>query len=216
MSIFDTLISLPLFNGVSHEIMAKAVGRHRFEFKKFGNSDVIVAAGDPCRSLVFILSGRAVSHREIGAGFVVTQELPECTVLSPEFLFGRFTEYPSTVTASDAVSVLEISKADYLEIISSDPVFMFNYLNLLSRKAQKMYEFMPGGTLKQHLTMIVDIYTDVESREIVISCPVGFTKTLGVTAAAYEKLLSALKEKGAVSYYTDTEIKVSDRAAFIL
>ena len=67
----------------------------------------------------------------------VSQTLDAPEVIAPEYFFGRVTNYPATVTALDNCGTMQIEKRDYVDIINSDQVFLFNILNLLSMNAQR-------------------------------------------------------------------------------
>lgn len=136
MSTLQKLSLLPILSGVSQETLAATVGKYRFEFRKYLPKQVIVEQGTPCREVIFILSGRARSLMTLTDGYDIERTLGEYSVLYPEYLFGRSTDYPASVTALTAVSAVAIAKADFLDMVTSDHVYMLNYLNMLSRKAQ--------------------------------------------------------------------------------
>lgn len=167
---FDRLIDLPLFKGASRDTITRVVGTYKLDFQRFAPGETIVEAGMPCRELIFVLSG-AVRVATATPLYVVRHTLPCDIVLTPEFLFGRSTEYPSTVTAlGDAVSVVKIAKRDFFEILRVEPIFLYNYLNMLSLKSQKCFEHIPGSTPGHVIKSIVNYFTDQASDDISIEC----------------------------------------------
>ena len=126
---YEIIMSLPLFNGVGPEKISKIVERTKFHFLKFDQGQTIVNTNDPCTHIKFIITGSAKSILEdTKAGFTITQTLKAPNVIAPDFLFGLTTTYPCTVTALEATGVLQISKSDYMTILSTDKIFMFNFL----------------------------------------------------------------------------------------
>lgn len=211
-SIFDVLTDLPLFKGVSHEKMTRAAGQFRFEFKKFAPSEVIVKAGDLCGSLIFILSGRSTSVCRLHSGITVEQLLPEKVALAPEFLFGRTTSHPATVTAVDDCAVLEIQKSDYTEIVRTDRVFFLNYLNLLCQKSQKCYDNeWFNGSAAVRLAAIADYFSDAKSLEVTVSCDGNLYELLGVSLDEYRSELNRLKDLFVVKSFDDSKAVIADR-----
>ena len=138
-SIFETLLTLPIFRGASRAAMEYAVGRFKFEFKKYAKDEVIAHQSESCQSMIFIISGHVKAETTTQKGIKVEQLLGPSTALAPEFLFGLVTAYPAKYTALEAVNTLEISKKEFLDILESDTVFKFNYLNMLARRAQDAY-----------------------------------------------------------------------------
>lgn len=140
-SMFELLMDLPLFKGVSLNTISQVVGEAKFHFLKYPEGETIIREHEPCTHLTFVIAG-SVRLTTVNANgrFAVSQTLRAPAVIAPDFLYGRVTSYPCHVMALDDVSILKISKADYAKILTTDPVFMFNYLNTLSVNAQKSVE----------------------------------------------------------------------------
>ncbi len=137
-SMYEILMGLPLFKGVSRYKISEVVGMTKFHFLKYLEGETVVTAGDPCTHIIFIISGKLrVTIANSNSRFKVSQTLEAPNVLAPEFLFGRAPFYPCTAVALEPVSILQISKTDYTKILNSDEIFLFNFLNILSRNAQK-------------------------------------------------------------------------------
>ncbi len=218
-SIYDILMSLPLFKGANRECMMQIVGSARLHFLKYPVYEVIVRAGDPCRGLSFIISGRLQLRIFNPDGlFSVTQTLNAPDVISPEFLFGKFTVWPATATAIGSVSMLHIDKADYLKILDTDPVFLFNYLNILSVCAQKSVEgilAVSTGSLPERIAFWISALTQPRSSDIVLECRQrDLTGLFGVSRTALRSALEEMKSHHLLDY-TPSRITVHDRAALL-
>ncbi|MCH5221228.1 MAG: cyclic nucleotide-binding domain-containing protein [Muribaculaceae bacterium] len=173
-SIFEHLMNLPLFKGVSLDRLTEIVGEIKFEFLKFEKGTQIVAAGEPCTHIVFVLSGKTRSSYHGGeTRLTLEQRCTPPTVVAPEYLFGRYTDYPCSVVALEEVSVLRISKHDYIKILGRDEVFMFNYLNLLSLNTQKANMGLMSGSTGgiDRIIMILSMLTRPGSSEICLKTP---------------------------------------------
>ena len=135
---YQLLMGLPLFSGVTYEKMLEIIGNTKFHFLKFLGGETFIAEGEQCTHIKFIISGKVrVSIANHDRRFTVSQTLTAPDVVAPEYIFGRSTVYPCSVVALEPTGVLQISKADYMKILNSDPIFLINYLNLLSMNAQK-------------------------------------------------------------------------------
>ena len=60
-SIFEILMDLPLFQGVSREKLSELIEKTPFHFLKYSDGEAIAAAGDSCTRIRFIISGEAVA-----------------------------------------------------------------------------------------------------------------------------------------------------------
>lgn len=217
---FEQLLSLPLFSGVSHARLAQIVGESKFHFLKYPENETIITAAEPCEHITFLLSGsvRIVTENQSGR-FAIGQTLTGPAVISPDFLFGRFTNYPSTVKAIDSASILKISKADYINILMSDQVFVLNYLNMLSVNAQKSVKgllSLSDGTLDERLAYWVIALTQPGSTDIRMLCRKRDLCTIfGVPRQIFDATLEGMKDHGLILSYDNTQIIFNQRPDLI-
>lgn len=221
VSMLEQLMELPLFRGVSHTRMAQTVGSAKFHFLKYPEGEVIIRAGDRCEHITFILSGsvRSVITNDTRR-FSVGQTISAPAALAPNFLFGRVTTYPYTVTAHNGgASILQISKSDYVKILQSDSVFLFNFLNTLSVSAQKGIDgilSLISGSVEQRIVFWIVALTQPGGDDIVLDCPRrDLCSIFGVQRSTFDAALENMKQKGLISY-TPKEICVVDRRRLVL
>lgn len=216
---FETLMELPLFRGVSRERIADTVGSHKFHFLKYMPEQLIFRAGDPCSDLAFVLSGKVkIVVANPDGRFCVEQTLKAPEALAPEFLFGRHTQYPCSVTSIDTVSMLRISKPDYLNILTSDPVFLLNYVNQLAMSAQKSVEgiiAVSTGDIAERIAFWISALTQPRTSDIVLRCTQrDLVSLFGVPRTSLKQALESMKAQNLVDY-TPYSITVRDRRALL-
>lgn len=218
-SMFDILMGLPLFRGVSHERMSKTVGEAKLHFLKYLPGETIFRTGQTCSSVAFIISGTVrINIANPDGRFSVSQSLAAQDVIAPDFLFGKITNYPGDVVAVDTVSVLLIAKTDYIKILHSDNVFLFNYLNLLSMNAQKAVEgilAVSTGDIAERIAFWISALTQPRSFDIHLECRQrDLVGLFGVPRTTLRAALDNLKEKGIIDYSL-YGIDVKDRRALL-
>ena len=153
-------MQLPLFQGVSAEKITALVEKLPFHFLKYRNGEQVFAAGDPCTHIKFIVSGQvrletAFSNLRV----TMCQTISNPHVLAAEYLFGRDTVYPFTAISDGACGILQLRKSDYIKMISSDKVFLFNILNYLSTGSQRSLASplsVKNGSAAERLANLVD------------------------------------------------------------
>ena len=159
-SMYQQLMQLPLFQGVSAEKITALVETLPFHFLKYRNGEQVCAVGDTCTHIKFVVSGQVRLETPFNAlRVVMLQTVSNPHVLAPEYLFGKNTTYPYTVISDGACGILQLRKSDYIKMINSDKVFLFNILNYLSSGSQR-YMTSPlnikDGSVAERLASIVE------------------------------------------------------------
>lgn len=212
---YELLMELPLFKGVSHARLSEIVGTAKFHFLKYPAGEQIIRAGELCDHLTFVISGSVRSTvTNSSRRFSVGQTLAAPAVIAPDFLFGRLTEYPCDVVAMETTGILKIAKADYIKILSKDPVFMFNYLNALSVSAQRGQHgllCLTTGSLDERIAYWIISLTQPGGKDITLTCTTHDLCTLfGVQRSTFTSIMDEMQELDLVSY-NNKQIIVHDR-----
>jgi CRP-like cAMP-binding protein len=214
---YENLMTLPLFKGISYSRLSEIVGNTRLAFLKYLPGEQMLNAGEPCTHIKFIISGRArLTIRNENDRVRVGQTLTAPAVISPDFLFGRNTLYPATATAIDTVSIMQIDKKDFIPLLQRDEIFLFNYLNILSTNAQKAVDgvlSLTSGSLEERIAFWIIALTQMDSDEIVLTAKQKDLYSLfGVQRSSFIASLDSMKARGILDY-TSTEIRVRSRRA---
>ena len=131
-----------------------------------------MTAGDPCTHIKFIVSGCVrleVSCTHLRVSMKQTLSTPH--VLAAECLFGRDTVYPYTAVAEGPCGILQLLKSDYIKMVNTDKVFLFNILNYLSSGSQRNISSvisLKSGSVAERLAMIVDTLAVVNASDITL------------------------------------------------
>lgn len=218
-SMFDTLLELPLFRGVSREKIAEIVGKAKFHFLKYLPGHEFVHKGEACTHLKFILSGDVrVTIDNLDGRFSVSQTLTGPDVLLPDFLFGRATSYPCSGVAVTPTSILQIEKSEYVKILSLDTVFLLNYLNYLSMNAQKAVDgvlALSVGDIESRIAFWIISLTQPSGKDIRMECRHrDLTSVFGVQRSSLVAALTNMKSQGLVDFDGNT-IEILDRRGLL-
>lgn len=202
---YDTLLELPLFRGVSRERISEIAGKAKFHFLKFMPDAEIITPGDAGTHLRFLVSGAVrMSLTAPENGISISQTLYGPDMLLPDFLFGRNTVYPCLVKAISNVSMLQVAKSDYLNILAADPIFMLNYLNYLAMNAQKAVDgtlSVMSGQLKRRIAFRIVALSQQSGKSIVLKGgKVSLAASFGVTRNTLAETLREMNEAGLVQY----------------
>ncbi|MCR6507819.1 Crp/Fnr family transcriptional regulator [Bacteroides sp. KH569_7] len=138
-TMFDTLLQLPLFQGLAQEDFTNILGKVKLDFTKHKAGEVIVKAGDTCSQLIFVLKGEVSSYTSSAdASYNFTEYYQAPYVIEPQSLFGMNTSYVSTHTAQTETHTVSISKAFAMSELFRYDIFRLNYMNIISNRAQSL------------------------------------------------------------------------------
>ena len=92
-TMFDTLLQLPLFQGLCHEDFTSILDKVKLHFIKHKVGETIIESGSPCKQLCFLLKGEVsivTSSKE--NIYTVIEQMEAPYLLEPQSLFWH--EYP--------------------------------------------------------------------------------------------------------------------------
>ncbi len=169
-----------------------------FHFLKFKAGQSIFQAGEPSECLRFVVSGQTEAKTVLAdGGITLMQTIAAPDVLAPDYLFGRETSYPFSLTAKTECGIMQLSKTHVVSIVQTDKICLLNMMNYLSRNAQKVtmgYKRMMSGEPWQRLAVLVFMLTGHRSTDITIRYKQkDFCKLLGMRRNAFIEAITALE-----------------------
>lgn len=211
---YQQLMQLPLFQGISAEKITALVEKLPFHFLKFSNGEQIVQAGEPCTHIKFIVSGRVRLTTPFPRLKVsIHQTLISPHVLAPDCMFGLENNYPYTAVAQGTCGILQLRKSDYIKMVGSDKVFLFNILNYLSTGSQRgpaLALAVKKGTVTERLITMLELLVVNGAADIVLNYKQKDLCTLlGSQRATVISSLDRLSEAGLLEY-DSKEMRVLD------
>lgn len=213
-SMYQQLMQLPLFQGVSTDKITALVEKLPFHFLKFRNGEQIFAAGDPCTHMRFIVSGRVRLETpcdHLRVSMLQTLAMPH--VLAAEYLFGRETTYPYHAYADGSCGILQLRKSDYIKMVNSDKVFLFNILNYLSSGSQRGVASLlstDDGSVTERLAMVVDALAIPGATRVLLRYKQkDLCALLGTQRTTLMAALDKLADMDIIDYDTN-ELRITD------
>lgn len=218
-SMYEILMGLPIFQGVSHAKISELIEKIKFHFLKYTDGETIVDVDEPCTNLKFLISGSVrLETQNLNRRIKVLQTLNAPNIIGAEYLFGKRTSYPYSVKAHPVAGLMQVEKADFLKILKSDIVFLFNTLNYLSRNSQTPTEAvlsLTSGSVAERVAFWIGSLTYRGSSEIVVESKQKDMYTmLGIQRSAYINTLEELRDKGVLDF-TSGAVYINDRDALL-
>ena len=139
MQIFEKLLMLPLFQGMSSSEITSVAGKTKFAFHRVAKGKKVVSEGDPCQNLLFLLEGSLqVTSRADDNSYSMVEELAAPDVIQPERIFGLTQRYSKTFVALTECRLVSVSKAEMLRLSEEHMIFQLNLLNIISTQSQRI------------------------------------------------------------------------------
>lgn len=156
---YDTLNSIPLFQGVSGQDLNRIFDRAHLRIECLEAGEVFVHQGEPCRDMVLLLSGTFETDTLSPDGtYTFSEHIAGPALLEGDILYGIQRTWSSTYTAKDTCRLMLLSKSDVSQLMVSFEVFRLNYLNALctlaSRRRQQAWR-PPAPTLRERLVQFI-------------------------------------------------------------
>ncbi|WP_294627406.1 Crp/Fnr family transcriptional regulator [uncultured Bacteroides sp.] len=139
-TMFDTLLQLPLFQGLCNEDFTNILDKVKLHFTKYKAGETIIERDTPCVQLCFLLKGEVsiVTNSKENI-YTVIEQMEAPYLIEPQSLFGMNTSYNSSYMAHTEVHTVSISKSFVLSELFKYEIFRLNYMNIVSNRAQNMY-----------------------------------------------------------------------------
>ncbi len=211
---FDTLLQLPLFQGLRHEDFTNIIEKVRLHFIKHRPGETLVREGDKCDQLLFLIKGEITSATtSYDKTFTITEYIAAPCVIEPDSMFGMNTNYTSSYIAHGEANTVSISKALVMSDLFNYDIFRINYMNYISNHSQTLQSHLwrPQSTEPEH-KFVHFLLTHVErpyGKKIVKVKMEDLARILDVTRLKISNTLNNLQEQQLV-ILRRKEIEVPD------
>ncbi|MBE6286986.1 MAG: Crp/Fnr family transcriptional regulator [Mediterranea massiliensis] len=138
-TMYDTLLLLPLFQGMTKEDFTRILEKNKLDFKKLKAGEELLHTGDAGNKLLFVLKGEvAITTTSKENLYMLTEYISEPFLIEPQALFGMNPNYVSTYTAITDVHTISIGKSAVIQQLFNYEIFRLNYQNIICNRTQQL------------------------------------------------------------------------------
>lgn len=215
-TMYETLMSLPLFSGASSEHFSRFVERCNLDFKTYAPGEVVMKPENSVRTLMCLVSGRMEASHSLLSGRVnVREDVLPGRFIGVERLFGLNNHLNYTAVAKTRCGTMEVDKQQYLTLVSEHRVFLLNLLNYLSRPVQQFHDVLYESSslsLICRLSAILQCVTTRDSENVEIwSVGSPLADVLANNNTDALRQLVMLESRGYIESHDDRHIRILDR-----
>ncbi len=213
-TMFDTLLQLPLFQGLAQEDFTCILEKVKLHFTKHKPGELLLQEGASCHELVFLLKGEvASSTSSADDSYNFTEYFPAPYLIEPYSMFGMKTSYTSTYRAKTEVHTVGISKAFVIKELFNYEIFRLNYMNIVSNRTQMLHNRLwkiAGNNLESRIVHFILSHAERPSGEKVLKIKMeDLAQIVNETRAGVSKALNSMQTKGLVELHRG-EIVIPD------
>jgi CRP-like cAMP-binding protein len=201
---YDTLLSLPLFQGMSQADFNSLLQKVRLDFVRYEQGGTIISAGQRCMSFAFLISGTVESVREAMDGnLTFMEQIDAPCLIEPYSMFGRAGSYQRTYTATTPCSFLMVDKQYIYTELGKYNICRMNLLNILSGRVQQLDSHiweMEGTDLRGRMIRFIKGLSDIQTGTKKLCIKMNDLATLmDATRLNVSRELNALEAQGLIS-----------------
>lgn len=203
VSMYDTLLELPLFQGLTKTNITSIIEKVKMGFHKYEPKQNIVLQDSKCESLIFILAGSVtITTTDTKHNFRIEEQIEGPYIIEPYSLFGMHTKYHASYTAIDDVETLHIDKSYILSNLCKYEIFNLNYLNIISNRAQtaniKLWNSHIGNTKEKLMSFLTLRCIIPNGKKTLFITMEDMAELIDDTRINVSRALNEFQEKGIV------------------
>lgn len=198
---FETLLQLPLFQGLAQEDFTSILEKVKLSFTKYKAGETIVKAEDPCDRLIFLLKGEVASVTGTSdTTYNLVESIQAPCVIEPYSLFGMNTSYVSTYVAQTEVHTVCVSKTCVMNELFHYDIFRLNYMNIISNRAQSLHKRLwakTGNNLEERISHVILMHIERPTGRKVLKIKMEeLAQIVNETRMGVSRALNSMQDKG--------------------
>lgn len=198
---YENLLSLPYFQGMSKDDITAILDNVVFEFVKYSDGEVICQQGEDCTNFTILIQGALQVVAEApDKSYKLTEEINAPFAIEPYSLFGYCTRYNREYIAKGNCAILKINKRFLFSDFVKHNIFTINFLNLVTHKVQKqnnvIWEQTPGS-ISGRIVKFISLRCEQQQGRKVLSIKMErLASLLCETRLNISKALNEMQEAG--------------------
>lgn len=212
-TMFDTLLQLPLFQGLCHEDFTSILEKVKLHFVKHRVGETIQGSGSPCTKLCFLLKGEISAVTTYKDLYTFIEQIQAPHLIEPQSLFGLNTVYASSYVAETKSHTVSINKEFVLNDLFNYEIFRLNYMNIVSSRAQNLYARLwnePTNSLEEKIIRFILMHVEKPQGEKLLKVKMDdLARCIDNTRLNTSRALNRMQEEGLLTLHRK-EIAISD------
>ncbi|MEA3479462.1 MAG: Crp/Fnr family transcriptional regulator [Bacteroidota bacterium] len=211
----EILADCPLFNGMENETLKRLFDSTLYQVKRYDKDQMIAQSEEPCNHLLIILQGNVRGEMVDFSGKTIKiEDIEAPSSVASAFIFGERKRFPVNIVANTPVNILYIPKASLIGMFQDSELFLENFLNMVSSRAQFLsmkIKFLSFKTIKGKIAHFILSHGGSEKDVIQLKrSQEAIASLFGVTRPALARAMGEMAAEGLIEVHRK-EIRILDR-----
>lgn len=216
---YTKLSNSPLFKGIASNNIELLISSVPFQVKKYREETYIASRNDECKSLMIVIKGSVRGEMlDYSGKLLKVEDIYAPRPIAPAFLYGQNNRFPVNVIANNEVSILKLPKESVMMLFQKNEIFLKNYLNTVSNRAQFLSRriwFLSFKTINGKLAQyILNLATGNAKTVVLPLSQKELAEFFGVTRPSLARALGNLKKERIIDVKR-REITIVDKTKLI-
>jgi CRP-like cAMP-binding protein len=216
---YQHLANSPVFKGLEPNYIESLLKNVHYQIKNANQEQVIAQRNDECSHLTIVVQGSVRGEMLDYSGKVLkVEDIYAPRPIAAAFLFGQSNRYPVDVISNEDTTLLVIPKDSVLKMFQQSDVFLKNYLNAISNRAQFLSQriwFLSFKTIKEKLAQYILNLANASGNKVTLPLTQKeLAEYFGVTRPSLARALGEL-EKDLIIEAKGKEIIILNRDLLI-
>ncbi len=202
--IFHLLVNSPLFKGMKFLEIKNLFHFISFSKRQYNKNEIIAYKGDKCENLIILLKGNCRGEIVDYSGKVLKiEDIQPLKPLAPAFLFGQKNIYPVNIVANSDVITLSTSVKNLEKMMHKNTIFLKNFLDIVSSKAQfllRKLSFLSLKTIKEKIAQFVLQNSKGKEKFKINNTQSELAELFGVARPSFSRVLSEMEKENIIKY----------------
>lgn len=205
-NLIDTLENCVLMKNLSKESIEHFLKNIKYTLSSYSKGEIIAMEEWNCFKIGIIIKGNVEVQKIFASGKTITiSKLEESDIFGEVIIFSNINTYPATIVSSNESIIMFISKEDILNISTLFPVFLNNFMTLLSDKILMLNRKLKNisyETIRQKITFyILEEYKREKNLKIHLSCTrKEMAELLGIPRPSLSRELVNMKKDNLIDF----------------
>jgi CRP-like cAMP-binding protein len=204
--IYSALLQCSLFKGFQLDELERTAGATYFDIRDYARGQIVAIEGEACSSIGIVVGGSIVVQRIYASGKQLTIDtLAPGNSFGEAIVFSDLATYPATIIANQEATVVYLAKQDVVSLCAASPVFLTNFMHLLSNKIlmlnQKIKSLSYCTVRQKVANFILDQFRRQQAETLHLDVSRGeMADALGIPQPSLSRELIAMREAGWIDF----------------
>lgn len=204
--IITTLKKCILMKGFSEENIDDLLKNINYKIASYYKGEIIAIEDSNCSNIGIVIKGTVEVQKIYASGKTITMsKLSDGNIFGEVIIFSNKNTYPATIASSSNSTIMFISKDNILKLCSLTPVFLNNFMTLLSNKILMLnnkLRTISYQTIRQKIaSYILEECKLQKTLKVLLNCTKKeMAEQLGIPRPSLSRELINMKEEGIIDF----------------